>query len=132
MPDNSNHLPLRFALASGRKAAVRKEKPVAPRRTRGAIAQIKVTLQHIRPQIWRRLEVPTNLSLGALHDILQIAFGWTNPPLHQFHNGSHRFGIIDDESDDDTSDENEARLDQLLPAYEQFLYEYDFGDSWMH
>jgi len=101
-------------------------------KARGDIACLKVTLQQIRPPIWRRLEVPTALSLGAFHSILQVAFGWTDSHLHQFHAGDHRFGMIDDEFEDDIADENTARLDQLLPVYDRLVYEYDFGDSWMH
>lgn len=104
----------------------------AQKTTRGDIARLKVTLQRTRPEAWRRLEVPTALSLGALHDILQIAFAWTNAHLQQFHAGDQCFGMIDDESDHEISDENSARLDQLLPVYDRLVYEYDFGDDWIH
>ncbi len=131
MPDDRDQLPLQFRLASAprpRKRAVK----MTRKTTRGSTARLKVTLRHTRPPVWRRLEVPTALSLGALHDILQIAFGWTNSHLHQFHVGDQHFGMIDHESDDAISDENAARLDQLLPLYDRLVYEYDFGDDWIH
>ena len=37
--------------------------------------QIKVTLEHVKPAVWRRLLVPANLSLAKLHRVLQIAMG---------------------------------------------------------
>jgi hypothetical protein len=40
------------------------------------VISLKVTLRGIRPPIWRRLEVPTRLSLGGLHDAIQAAMGW--------------------------------------------------------
>ena len=46
--------------------------------------QIKVSLNGARPPIWRRLLVPGSLSLKDLHDVLQIAVGWTDSHLHQF------------------------------------------------
>lgn len=35
-----------------------------------SIYQIKVTLKDIRPPIWRRVQVPSNVSLNKLHRIL--------------------------------------------------------------
>lgn len=46
--------------------------------------QIKVTLNGVRPPIWRRLLVPSSLSLVDLHEVLQVAMGWTDSHLHQF------------------------------------------------
>jgi hypothetical protein len=37
---------------------------------------LDVTLAHIRPKIWRQLQVPGDLSLRGLHEVLQLAFGW--------------------------------------------------------
>ncbi len=133
MPDRHEQFPLRLRFASSRKTRKRPSvKKSRPKLVHGGVARIKVTLQGIRPQIWRRLEVLTAISLAGLHDILQTAFDWTNSHLHQFHVGHQRFGLIDDEFDDESADERLARLDQLLPMYDRLLYEYDFGDSWMH
>jgi len=46
--------------------------------------QIKVTLRGIKPPIWRRLRVPGNIRLVRLHEVLQIAMGWSNSHLHLF------------------------------------------------
>lgn len=113
----------------------KKSSPKAPARrtsTAPVIARVKVVLQGIRPQIFRRLEIPTAISLGVLHDILQIAFGWTNSHLHQFLVGDRRFGPREGEFDDAIADESKTRLAKLLPSYDRFVYEYDFGDEWMH
>jgi hypothetical protein len=37
------------------------------------VVGLKITLRGIRPSIWRRLEVPSRLSLGGLHDAIQAA-----------------------------------------------------------
>jgi len=43
-----------------------------------------VTLNGSKPPIWRKLVVPSDLVLGELHEVIQIAMGWTNSHLHQF------------------------------------------------
>ena len=48
------------------------------------IYQIKVTLRHSKPPIWRRLLVSGNATLFDMHKTVQIAMGWTNSHLHQF------------------------------------------------
>ena len=129
MPDDHDQLKLLFS--PRRKSPASRRKPSVPKTTRRESARLKVTLQNIRPAIWRRLQVPTNLSFGSLHDILQIAFGWTNSHLHQFQAGTMRIGTPDGEFDDPT-DEKGTRLDQILPICDRIVYEYDFGDSWEH
>jgi hypothetical protein len=34
--------------------------------------------------LWRRLELASGLFLDEVHEILQVAFGWTDSHLHQF------------------------------------------------
>ena len=53
-----------------------------PERT-GTIYQFKVTLKGSDPPIWRRFQVP-DLTLGELHDVLQVVMGWEDSHLHQF------------------------------------------------
>lgn len=48
------------------------------------VYQIKVTLKHSKPPIWRRLLVPADVELSDLHKIIQMAMGWTNSYMHQF------------------------------------------------
>src|SRR5512133_1153716 len=49
-----------------------------------SIYQLKITLYGSKPPIWRCLQVTSSISLAKLHDMLQIAMGWTNSHLHQF------------------------------------------------
>lgn len=49
------------------------------------VFQLKVTLLGSRPPIWRRVLVPSDLTLLKLHDVLQVLMGWTDSHLHQFH-----------------------------------------------
>ncbi|MBF0477705.1 MAG: plasmid pRiA4b ORF-3 family protein, partial [Deltaproteobacteria bacterium] len=48
------------------------------------VYRLKVTLKRSKPPIWRRLEVRSDTDLEMLHNILQIAMGWSNDHLHEF------------------------------------------------
>lgn len=98
------------------------------------IYQLKVTLTGSKPPIWRRILVPRTISLARLHDILQIAMGWTDTHLHLFEQNGKLFGTPTGDWDfDPVSDERQTRLNQLLGREKDWLkYEYDFGDSWDH
>ncbi|MBM4275060.1 MAG: plasmid pRiA4b ORF-3 family protein [Deltaproteobacteria bacterium] len=101
------------------------------------VYQIKVTLKGSRPPIWRRLQVPGDITLAKLHRILQVAMGWFDSHLHQFKIGRAYYGIPDKELFSnffsDTKDEKRFKLQQLpLREKSKFVYEYDFGDSWEH
>ena len=99
------------------------------------IYQLKISLDSLQPPIWRRIQVPGDISLLKLHFIIQIAMGWTNSHLHEFIIGSQYFGSPEDDEWDSrgTQDEKEYRLEQVIPGKGiQFGYLYDFGDGWKH
>jgi len=99
------------------------------------IYQIKVTLQHCHSPIWRRIQVKGDINLEKLHDVLQIAMGWSNSHLHGFRVGRISYGEPDPHFPDDTddaTDERDIRLDKIVTEGGTFIYEYDFGDSWEH
>ena len=48
------------------------------------VYQLHVWIRRIRPMIWRRLLVRNESTLADLHDVLQIAFGWSDFHLHRF------------------------------------------------
>jgi hypothetical protein len=97
--------------------------------------QIKVTLHHTHPPIWRRILVPSSTTLLKLHDILQIVMGWENAHLHTFKIPDL---VYDDPMNDvygdlGAADEAACKLNQMkLREGQQFSYVYDFGDSWEH
>jgi hypothetical protein len=97
------------------------------------IYQIKVTLNGVKPPIWRRLRVSSITELTELHDILQIAMGWTDSHLHMFVVGDRQYGIPDPDFEDETISEEGIRIDTLLKKEkDSLIYEYDFGDGWEH
>ena len=98
------------------------------------IYQIKVTLRHVSPPVWRRIEVPGDTTLDTLHDVLQIVMGWTDSHLHAFCAGGVTYGMPDPEAGfrDDMKDERNVRLDRIADKGGTLVYEYDFGDGWEH
>ncbi|MBN1632256.1 MAG: plasmid pRiA4b ORF-3 family protein [Thermoleophilia bacterium] len=101
------------------------------------IYQIKVTLLDTSPPIWRRLLVPAGMTLEQLHDVLQVAMGWQDCHMHEFHIGQKRFGQPD--PDDDlmglpaAGDERTVRMFSVLGKVgAKAVYTYDFGDGWEH
>ena len=103
--------------------------------TAKTIYQMKVTLIGSKPPIWRRFLVEDTITLGKLHDILQIVMGWTNSHLHHFIIDNEFYGmpLDDDFGDMRTKDETRFKLNQLVSGKGfKFGYEYDFGDSWEH
>jgi len=98
------------------------------------IYQIKVTLKGSKPPIWRRIQVPCNITLAELHRILQAVMGWWDYHLHQFIVGRTYYGVPHPDYYDymEMRDENQVRLNQIADEGSKFVYEYDFGDSWEH
>jgi hypothetical protein len=97
------------------------------------VYQIKVTLLESKPPIWRRLLVSDSISLYKLHQIIQIAMGWTDSHLHQFIIRGEYHGIPSPYDLRLINDERRSSLDKIAPSEsDKFIYEYDFGDSWEH
>lgn len=97
------------------------------------VYQIKVTLRGTRPPIWRRVQVPKDVTLYRLHRILQVVMGWTDSHLHQFRVGDTFYGTPDPEFDFEVRNEKKVGLQDVLPRPKaRVVYEYDFGDGWEH
>ncbi len=97
------------------------------------IYQLKVTLRGSKPPIWRRIQVPSDIRLGKLHQVLQIAMGWTDSHLHQFITAEGYYGTPDPDFGMDVRSERTVPLNRVLQApKDKIIYEYDFGDSWEH
>jgi hypothetical protein len=101
------------------------------------IYQIKVTLLGTKPPIWRRLLVPSSLTLAQLHDAVQTAMGWQGGHMHEFRAGQRSFGKPDPEyrsmGMDPVKSERTVRLSEVLrKTGPKLIYTYDLGDSWEH
>ena len=78
--------------------------------------------------IWRRVLVPTSMTLRELHGILQVVMGWEGIHLFLFDIYAVRYGSFELHA---------ANPDVSLHQFgfrenERFLYIYDMGDHWEH
>jgi len=100
------------------------------------VYQLKVVLLETDPPVWRRFLVPSGVTLHRLHLILQDVMGWTNSHLYRFEIGARQYAEPDPENEFyelPFRDSKRAKLERLVPKKgSTFLYEYDFGDSWVH
>jgi len=108
---------------------------------RRSTLKFKVQLRHVRPPIWRRIEVPARYSFWDLHVAIQDAMGWLDYHLHAFRiqepitKKAVQIGIPDPdrfEDDPDFLPGWEIPVSQYLQVGDRVRYEYDFGDGWEH
>lgn len=106
----------------------------ARRKPSGAAApvyQIKVDLRGAKPPIWRRLEVPADISLAHLHVVIQVAFDWHDSHLHVFATPYGEFGAAN--ANLGHLAEAPVTLEQVAPGTRSKIrYTYDFGAAWEH
>jgi hypothetical protein len=104
--------------------------------------RLHVQLDEIAPPVWRRLEVPADMSLRDLHRALQLAMGWSGAHRHVFAPSGARPSdpraliVMDDEAaggPDSGRPESGVRLDEVLTAPGDTLgYAYGLTDAWRH
>jgi hypothetical protein len=132
------------ALMSGQVTSIFEKRRVEPEPTLRPVpsadrgVRVRLDLHGAKPPVWRRLELPGDLTLPRLHDVIQSAMGWHNSHLHRFRTGrDHRspyfVTTFDLEEGEDGVLEDDVRLGQLLATEgDELWYEYDFGDGWDH
>ncbi len=117
-----------------------REIDLAPPPAEPSLLTLTIELRGSKPRIWRRLSVPGDLTLDAVHTLFQAAMGWTDSHLHRFQPGDEdAYGqpyfitAFDQEEGDEGTREDRVRLDQVLrlPG-DRLTYLYDFGDGWEH
>ena len=109
---------------------------MATRKKAQTVYQLKITLRDIRPPIWRRVQVRSDVTLSHLHWVIQLSMGWTNSHLHSFTIHGQEYGVPMPEmgfEELEPEDERSVKLSSFIPGVKfKFLYLYDFGDSWEH
>jgi hypothetical protein len=91
--------------------------------------RLGVTLRDVVPTVRRVIDVPSAITLDELHNVLQVALGWTDSHLHEFRTDTRTYAAPFEERDEDEIDERGVPLTELP---ERFVYAYDFGDGWEH
>lgn len=96
--------------------------------------RLKITLKHVKPPIWRRIETLSDTRLDHLAQTILHAMGWYGGHLMSFEIDGMEYHL-DHESVYDLGGKlmRKTRLDKCLTAEKQkALFTYDFGDDWQH
>jgi hypothetical protein len=100
------------------------------------VYELEITLADIEPPIWRRVQVPAEITMAELHHVIQIAMGWTDAHRHQYLVAGEVIGVPEADRPRDSAtrltDETTIRLVDLALANTRLHYQYDFGDLWKH
>jgi hypothetical protein len=92
------------------------------------ILQFRIFLKDVSPMVWRRVQVPSTMTLCEFHGVLQVAMGWESIHLYQFVIHAVRYG-----SWETAANSPKVALDDLkLRKGSRFLYEYDLNIPWEH
>ncbi len=105
------------------------------RATPKTVHRLKVTLRHVRPPVWRRIEVRSTTKLSELAPTLESTMGWLSEHLHAFDANGDRYGQPDPDWGwgRPVLDERKFALGTVLPKVGSKLrFDYDFGDGWEH
>ncbi|MGV8826650.1 plasmid pRiA4b ORF-3 family protein [Methylibium petroleiphilum] len=99
------------------------------------VYQLCLELLFIQPIIWRTILVPETMTLPKLDRVIQAAMGWYNSHLHAWRIDGRRYGVPDPEWNmpGELLDERKFTVGSVLGDHiDEFVYDYDFGDSWEH
>ncbi len=114
------------------------------------ILRLRTSIVGIEPEIWRTIDIDERLTLGQLHMVLQIAFGWQDSHLHRFidddpwvvSNGIPRIGrrsrtwvdtfSLAESGREGEEDETDTAIGEAFLHDGPLWYIYDFGDDWVH
>ncbi|MFA5621477.1 MAG: plasmid pRiA4b ORF-3 family protein [Thermovirgaceae bacterium] len=95
-------------------------------------AQIYIELEGIIPKIWRRIVVPSFITLDRLSDVIQIVMGWSGEHMHIFSIKGRQYMDLP-EDNPEAREEGLFRLGSLVSSKgSPFTYTYDLGDNWTH
>jgi hypothetical protein len=96
------------------------------------IYQIKLIVLDIRPAIWRRILLRSDVTLVRLHKIIQALMGWYAYHLYQYKIVG-RIHAPPREDDAEYGEGESVRIKMstiFARGIDNMLYEYDFGDGW--
>jgi len=92
--------------------------------------QFRLSVKDVKPEIWRKLLVSSDITLERLHAILQVLMGWRDNHLYAFVINEKRYSPP---SEHDIGKRNSIRTklsDIFARDAKAITYEYDFGDRW--
>lgn len=103
------------------------------------VYQFKITLQGIKPPVWRQIQIPETCTFWDMHVAIQDVMGWWDYHLHEFEimNPSTGLKVNIGLPYDEFGRKVLVELNQKIADYFSMEnpyadYVYDFGDNWEH
>ncbi len=101
-----------------------------------SIYQFRITLEEVKPAVWRRIQVPSSYNFWELHVAIQNAMGWEDYHLHEFEVVNLKTGRpqrIGSEGAEECASGKKVKIEDCFSMENNMaFYEYDFGDGWSH
>ncbi len=94
-----------------------------------SIHRLTVSLLNVGVPTRRQVEVPSDLTLAGLHEVILVLFDWAGDHLYQFTIGLRRYGhpVLD------TCDDDDLPLAEVANRPGKVIkYTYDLGECWEH
>ena len=115
--------------------ATRGNVPLRVVKAQTPIYQLRISLLHVKPVVWRRILVPGTIKLSKLHGALLWTMGWAGGHLHEFIIGHNHYGMPDPDfagMGPPLLPEQRYTLASTVVGLKSFMYLYDYGDGWEH
>jgi hypothetical protein len=96
------------------------------------VYDLDLELRDSRPRVWRRVRVPTDLSLADLHRVIQTVMHWDDVHPHVFDVAGREYGPEPDEEEVSlhwAADDADVTIAKAVKKERSFEYTYDFGSE---
>jgi hypothetical protein len=117
----------------------RRALPALPETAAPSVHVVKVSLHDAHPPIWRRLELPSAMTLDVVAEVMEWTFAWNGCRWHTFETAYGTFGprLGQELPSIDRVDEAGVALAQIADEEgAKVVYVYydfgEFGDTWRH
>ncbi len=125
--------------SSKKKSTKTKKAPSKSPKSKATFYEIKVSLNGVKPSLWRSFQLPKTATFETLHEAIQDACGWENSHLYSFMTkigrNSEEIATSPIEINLYTQDSvaaDEIKLKDFFEFHTKCAYIYDFGDNWEH
>lgn len=96
------------------------------------VFDLDLGLRDATPRVWRRVRVPTDLTLADLHRVIQVVMRWDDVHPHVFDVDGREYGPEPDEEEISlhwAADDADITVAKALKKDRRFEYTYDFGSE---
>ena len=94
--------------------------------------QVRISLHDVEPEVWRRLLLPSEMTMEQAIWAMLAGMGWEIYHLYDLRLGEVVYGIPDDDGDPSIADDREVLLGNALSVGDELVLSYDYGDGWEH